>query len=215
MDARAAMQADGGEGDAGRVVRIATLGPAGTNHELVARRYLAFHGVGAHAILLVGSFAEAVRMLEAGEVDFILQCAVHPEAPATLGGNFRRIFAIDCFVSDSRSLAILTRRDVQAPRSIGLVMPATEAYADLGRWERKVPYPSIPLVLADLLAGRIDSGLVYRDGADAHPGLLRVDEEIGSPDDAWIVYGRVRANTGGLLAARDSAFARQVRALAR
>lgn len=193
-----------------RPVRMATLGPAGTNHELVARRYLDFHGAGTEGLRLAGSFREAVALLRAGEVDFVLQCAVHPDAPETLGGNFREVFAIDCFISDSRPLAILTRADVVAPRSIGLVMPATESYADLGRWQEKRPYASIPLAFADLLAGRIDSALAYRDYAADHPGLLRVDEEIGSPDDVWIVYGRERAHSGGLLASRESAFARRL-----
>jgi hypothetical protein len=163
---------------AGRPVRMATLGPAGTNHELVARRYLDFHGAATSGLRFAGSF--------------------------------REVFAIDCFISDSRPLAILTRADVATPRSIGLVMPATESYADLRRWQEKVPYAAIPLAFADLLAGRIDSALAYRDYADGHPGLLRVDEEIGSPDDVWIVYGRERAHAGGLLASRDSAFARRI-----
>ena len=202
------VEADRREG--ARVVRMATLGPAGTNHELVARRYLGFHGAGTRGLRLVASFREAVALLRAGEVDFVLQCAVHPEAPQTLGANFRDVFAIDCFISDSRPLAILTRAEVATPRSIGLVMPATESYADLGRWREKVPYAAIPLAFADLLAGRIDSALAYRDLADGYPGRLRVDEEIGSPDDVWIVYGRERAHSGGLLASRDSAFARRI-----
>ena len=197
---------------AGGPVRMATLGPAGTNHELVARRYLDFHGAATSGLRLVGAFREAVALLKSGEVDVVLQCAVHPDAPHTLGANFRDIFAIDCFISDSRPLAILTRTDVAEPQSIGLVMPATESYADLRRWKTKHPYTSIPLAFADLLAGRIDSALVYRDQADAHPGLLRVDEEIGSPDDVWIVYGRERALGGGLLAARGGGFARLLRA---
>jgi len=195
---------------AGRPVRMATLGPAGTNHELVARRYLDFHGAGTEGLRLAGSFREAIAWLRSGEVDFVLQCAVHPDAPETLGGNFRAVFAIDCFISDSRPLAILTRADVVAPRSIGLVMPATASYADLGRWQEKRPYASIPLAFADLLAGHVDSALAYRDYADDHPGLLRVDEEIGSPDDVWIVYGRERAHPGGLIASRRSAFARRL-----
>jgi len=204
------MDIPAGAAMAGRPVRMATLGPAGTNHELVARRYLDFHGAGTEGLRLAGSFREAIAWLRSGEVVFVLQCAVHPDAPETLGGNFRAVFAIDCFISDSRPLAILTRADVATPRSIGLVMPATESYADLRRWQEKVPYAAIPLAFADLLAGRIDSALAYRDYADGHPGLLRVDEEIGSPDDVWIVYGRERAHAGGLLASRDSAFARRL-----
>jgi ABC-type amino acid transport substrate-binding protein len=193
-------------------IRFATLGPSGTNHELVLQRYMAFHGVTDYAVTLVLSFTEAVAALQAGEVDFILQCAVHPQTPATLGENFRHLFAIDSFIADSQELAVLTRAEVEVPRSIGLLMPANEKYTDLSRWEQKVSYPSLPLIFDDLLAGKIDSGLVYRSLADRFPGRMRVEEVIGSPDDVWIVYGRQRALHGPLIASADSAFAREVRA---
>ena len=35
-----------------------------------------------------------------------------------------------------------------------------------------------------------DSGLFYLNYAERYPGQLRVDQEIGSPDDAWLVLGR-------------------------
>ena len=60
-------------GMAGRPVRMATLGPAGTNHELVARRYLDFHGAATSGLRFAGSFREAIDWLRSGEVDFVLQ----------------------------------------------------------------------------------------------------------------------------------------------
>lgn len=90
-------------------VRFATLGPSGTNHELVTKRYLAAQGVEHYGITLVLSFKEAIASLLQGDVDFIMQCAVHPETPETLGENFRSAFAIDCFISDSQELAVLSR----------------------------------------------------------------------------------------------------------
>jgi len=92
------METPAGADKAGGPVRMATLGPAGTNHELVARRFLDFHGAGTGELRLVGSFSEAIALLRSGEVDAVLQCAVHPDAPQTLGANFRDVFAIDCFI---------------------------------------------------------------------------------------------------------------------
>ena len=40
--------------------------------------------------------------------------------------------------------------------------------------------------------------------AETYPGRFRVELELGSIDDPWIVYGRRRACDGGLLAWRDS-----------
>lgn len=191
-------------------VRFATLGPAGTNHELITKRYLATQGISNYEIQLILSFKDAIAMLLADEVDYIMQCAVHPETPQTLGENFRSVFAIDCFISDSQELAVLSRRDVRIPRSIGVLLPANGNYTDLARWQEVTPFSSLPLIKDALLAGEIDSGLVYRSYADKHSDVLRVDEVIGSPDDVWIVYGRRRAYAGKLMGFGDGEFSRDV-----
>lgn len=182
------------------MVTIATLGPAGTNHEYVARAYTRFHDIQDARIELVSSFASAIDSLRAGTCDLILQCAVHPDTPSTLGGHFNEVYAVDCFISPSRELAILTRSDVDRPRSIGLLRPATESYADLSAWEEKVTGPSLPLIFESLLKGHYDSALVYLDYAKEFPDRVRVDKVIGSPDDVWIVYARERTSRGELQA---------------
>ncbi|NVM87893.1 S1-C subfamily serine protease [Variovorax sp. SG517] len=192
-------------------VRFATLGPGGTNHELITRRYLASQGIDDFEIKLILSFKDAITMLLEDTVDYVMQCAVHPETPQTLGENFRSVFAIDCFISDSQELAVLSRRDVQRPESIGVLLPANEKYTDLSRWKQVVSYSSLPLINEALLVGEIDSGLVYRAYADKHPEVLRVDEVIGSPDDVWIVYGRKRAFKEKLIGFGDGAFLDDVR----
>lgn len=185
------------------MVTIATLGPAGTNHEFVTREYIRFHDVPHARIVLVPSFAEATDGLLRGEYDFIVQCAVHPDTPATLGGHFDEMFAVDCFISPSRSLAILTRIEVETPRSIGLLRPATENYVDLGAWVEKIPGPSLPIIFENLLRAQYDSALVYHDYAQQFPDRVRVDKVIGSPDDVWIVYANERTSHGRLQAGRD------------
>ena len=186
------------------MLRVATLGPAGTNHELVTKRYLAFHDVADYEVVLVDSFAQGISSLKSGEVEYLVQCAVHPDTPATLGGNFKDIFAVDSFISASKPLAIVTRREVSEPRSIGVLLPANERYTDLSQFERKISYPSLPIIFAKLLQGEFDSALVYKEYADKHPDAVRVDEVIGSPDDVWVVYGRAQMAKNGILAWHDS-----------
>jgi hypothetical protein len=193
------------------MLRIATLGPSGTNHELVTKRYLEFHGAGASEVVLSETFEDAIQSLKSGNVDYVIQCAVHPHTPSTLGGNFKDVFAVDCFISASKPLAIVTRRDVSKPRSIGVLLPANELYTDLSRWESKISYPSLPTIFAKLLQGEFDSALVYKEYADQHPKEVRVDEVIGSPDDVWIVYGRTRIAGSGILCWRDSPTGREIR----
>lgn len=197
------------------MVKIATLGPEGTNHEMVTRRYMGFHQIEDYQIELISSFRDAVERMRRGEVDLILQCAVHPDTAATMGAAFNEVFVSDCFIADSQELGVLTRRDVATPKSIGLLMPSTSDYTDLSKWETHVHIPSLPLAFDKLMAGEIDSALIYTSYAERHPDLLRVDEVIGSPDDVWIVYSRKRmSNPGGIVANKASPFAAELGALA-
>ena len=101
--------------------------------------------------------------------------------------------------------------EVTVPKSLGL-QPATKAYLDTDRWERLVPEVSIMTVAEGLLDGRFDSGVTALSLADEHPGRFRIDEELGTVDDPWIVYGRERASDGGVVAWPDSPAARLFRA---
>lgn len=46
------------------MLKIATLGPAGTNHEMVTHRYMEFLGIENYWLLLVEDFPEAVDKLK-------------------------------------------------------------------------------------------------------------------------------------------------------
>ena len=195
------------------MIKFATLGPGGTNHELVTQRYIDFHQLKEAEIVPVGDFSHAVDMLKDGRVDYIIQCAVHPDTPNTLGHNFRSIYIVDTFISPSKDLAVLTRKEIANPKTIGAIIPATEAYADLSKWEKKVPVYSIPVIVEKMLAGELDSGLVYLEYAQKYPDKFRIEQVIGSPDDAWIVYGLTRTYKDQVQAWRDSPVAGQFRQL--
>jgi hypothetical protein len=183
---------------------FATLGPEGTNHERVTESYIRFHGIQNASVKLLPDFQGAKAGLLGGKYDFIVQCAVHPSTPETMGSNFHDMFAADCFISRSKELAVLTRKAVNHPRSIGLLAPATESYIDCSRWERRVYGQSLPLIFQGLLRGEYDSALVYLEYADQYPDVVQVDQVIGSPDDVWIVYAREQTSGGRLLAWKES-----------
>ena len=191
-----------------------TLGP-GTNHERVARAYLAFHRQPPTALRCVASAEDGARQVIDGAADYLILCSVHPDAAAITGRHYRVLFAMDAFISPSKPLAILTRRDVRTPRRLGLFKP-TRDYADTAAWTEVVEETegSIVTVWNRLLAGDYDSALVYLDYAAERPDLVRVAQTLGSPDDTWIVFGRERASGGRLLACADSAVARRLEATA-
>lgn len=193
------------------MITFATLGPAGTNHEFVTKEYIKFHEIENARVELVPDFAQATEGLLLGDYDFIVQCAVHPDTPWTMGGNFKRIFAVDSFISRSKELAVLTRKDVENPRSIGLLMPATESYVNIGKWQEVVTAPSLPIIFQNMLAGEYDSALVYLEYAKQYPDRVRVDQVLGSPDDVWIVYGLERTSEGTIQAWKDGPISRIIR----
>lgn len=194
-------------------VKFVTLGPASTNHALVSRRYLEFRGLPVEALSYVASPREGFRVVNGGEADYLILCAVHPDTPHIVGQAFNRIFIVDTFVAPSHSLAVVKRADVEVPTSIGLLSPATLTYVDTSRWGRVVEVPSGTLhdVLNGLLEKEYDAALVYARCVDEYPELLRLEEDIGSPDDAWLVLGRQRTATSGLLACMESPIVGQIR----
>ncbi|MGX8013632.1 hypothetical protein ACVDG8_034050 [Mesorhizobium sp. ORM8.1] len=196
------------------MICFATLGPVGTNHELVTKQYIKFNQLEGAEIALVDNFELAIEGLRSGLYDFVVQCAVHPATPTTMGAYFNEVFAIDTFISRSKDLAVLTRSEIDNPKSIGLLAPATESYIDINKWETKISERSLPIIFNNLLEGKYDSALVYLEYAEQFPDRVRVDQVIGSPDDVWIVYGKERTSGGRLQAWHESPGARFVRSKA-
>jgi hypothetical protein len=185
----------------GSAPTFVTLGPTGTNHELVTRNYLAFRGLEAANLVLVERFRTGLELMSNGRADFMVQVAVHPDCAqivATAHFEFG-IRVVDTFISPSKPLAILTRKTVNAPTSLGL-QPATSDYADLSPWPDHVYERSIMQVAEGLLQGRYDSGLTSIELADQYPDLLQVDVAIGTVDDPWIVFGKQSVTRTGLIA---------------
>lgn len=193
-------------------LRFVTLGPAGTNHDLVTRRYLAFHALEHAQVILIDDFFEGLAMMAGGRADFMVQVAVHPDcADVVSKAHFDfGIRIIDTFISPSRDLAILTRAEVARPRTLAL-QPATRGYADISAWPEHVPVSSIMRIAEGLLEGRYDSGLTTMEFAERHPGKFRIETSIGTVDDPWLVFGAERVSAGGLVAWPESPGSRQFR----
>jgi hypothetical protein len=185
------------------MVIFATLGPEGSNHELVTQRYIAFHNLRHASIRLFTDFDAAFQALFDGHVHHIIQVAVHPSVTSTVAKYRGKAFLIDAFIAPSKPMAVLTRATVDTPSTLGLQI-ATREYIDTSRWHTLIPEISIATVAQGLLAGKYDSGITSLDVMDAHPGVFRLDELIGVVDDAWLVYGCERTCWNHLLAWPES-----------
>lgn len=189
-----------------------TLGPAGTNHEMVTKNYLSFRGLKNASIVLIDDFYDGLEMMSDGQADFMLQVAVHPDCAGVVAtAHFKYgIRVIDSFISPSKALGIVTRKEVAHPTTLAL-QPATAAYSDISAWPEQIHVSSIMRIAEGLLEGKYDSGLTTLEFAERHPERLRVDVRIGTVDDPWLVYGKRRVSTGELLAWPSSPAVEQLR----
>ena len=178
-----------------------TLGPAGTNHEFVTGKYLEYRGLKNAQIKLIDDFLVGLAMINNGTADYMIQVAVHPECANVVAiAHFEYgIHVIDTFISPSKELGIVTRRDIKTPKTLAL-QPATIKYINVKKWEKLVYVNSIMHIPEGLLNGKYDSGLTTLEAAEKHKDQLRVDVQVGTVDDPWLVYGKCRVSNGNLVA---------------
>jgi hypothetical protein len=178
-----------------------TLGPSGTCHENALLHYLEFQGLAGVRIELEQDLLAAVDRVRERPNTYLLQCSAHLQVHLVTERHHREVFVLDTFIFPTKELALLVRRDVPRPRSLGIVS-ATRGYTDLERWAEVVDEPSKPVVARNLLAGRYDAGLTHLHHAVEHPQLLRAEEIYGAVDTTWVLYGRRRRFRGELIGQR-------------
>lgn len=169
-------------------IRVVTLGPAGTCHERAVQRYLDFQGIENFEIEFIADFMDGLERIRGQENAFLVQCSAHPRVHEVTERYWREVFVVDTFIYPTKHLVVLSRREVERPRSLGIV-PATKGYVDLSQWEEIIDVVSKPVVGEELLAGRYDSGLTHMEHFEEHEDELRLDLDIGEIDTTWVVYG--------------------------
>ena len=182
----------------GTAACIVTLGPAGTCHERAVEHYLEFQGVESFEIEFIADFLEGLERIRGQENAFLVQCSAHPRVHEVTERYWREVFVVDTFIYPTKHLVVLTRRDVDRPRSLGIV-PATKGYVDLSQWDEIVDVVSKPVVGEELLAGRYDSGLTHMEHFEEHRDELRLDLDIGEIDTTWVVYGTTKRFKGEVI----------------
>lgn len=179
-------------------VTLVTLGPAGTCHERATREYMRFQGVEDFEVDFIGDFFDGLEMIRGRPDAFLVQCSAHPLVHKITEKYWDEVFVVDTFIYPTKALAVLSRRDVERPRSLGLV-PATAGYVDLDDWDEVIDVQSKPIVAEELLAGRYDAGLTHLEHLALHPDELRLDLEIGEIDTTWVVYGTQKRFQGDVI----------------
>lgn len=167
---------------------LVTLGPVGTCHERAVQRYMEFQGIEDYEIEFIADFFDGLERIREKENAFLIQCSAHPKVHEITEHYWTEVFVVDTFIYPTKALAVLAQREIEHPKSLGLV-PATAGYIDREDWEEIVDVVSKPVVAAELLAGRYDAGLTHLEHLEKHPQDLRLVLEIGEIDTTWVVYG--------------------------
>ena len=181
-----------------RKITFVTLGPEGTCHQRAVREYARFQGLAEIEFELITDFFAGLEAIRGRDDAFLVQCSAHPKVHEITEKHWTEIFVVDTFIYPTKHLVLLSRRDVERPRSLGIV-PATKGYVDLSGWEEIVDVASKPIVAAGLLRGDYDSGLTHREHFEEHADELRLDLDIGEIDTTWVVYGTRKRFRGELI----------------
>lgn len=179
-------------------ITFVTLGPEGTCHERAVKEYARFQGIEDVEIELITDFFDGLERIRGRDDTFLIQCSAHPKVHEVTEKHFSEVFVVDTFIYPTKALAVLSRRDVQRPRSLGIV-EATEGYVDLSLWDEVIPQISKPLVAEALLRGDFDAGLTHLEHLAKHPDELRLELEIGEVDTTWVVYGTTKRFEGRVI----------------
>ncbi|HET9196972.1 MAG TPA: hypothetical protein VFN92_01790 [Solirubrobacterales bacterium] len=182
----------------GAPIKLVTLGPTGTCHERAVREYMAFQGIGDFEIEFIEDFLEGLERIRGEQGSFLVQCSAHPKVHEVTERHWREVFVVDTFIYPTKHLVLLSRREVEHPRSLGIV-PATKGYVDLSPWEEVIDVVSKPVVGEELLAGRYDAGLTHIEHLEEHEEELRLDLDIGEIDTTWLVYGNEKRFAGSVI----------------
>jgi hypothetical protein len=178
-----------------------TLGPTGTCHENALLRYLEFQDLDDARVELVAGFDEGLERVHSEPNAFLVQCSAHPDVHVITERYRQEVFVVDTFMYPAKEMALLVRKDVAEPKTLGIV-PAALGYPDLSAWESVSEESANPIVLRELLAGKYDAGVTIAAYADECPERLRVFECYGEVDTTWLVYGRRRRYEGELIGHR-------------
>ena len=157
-----------------------------------------FQGIENFELEFISDFLDGLERIRGRANAFLVQCSAHPKVHEVTERYWREVFVVDTFIYPTKHLVVLSRREVEQSRSLGIV-PATKGYVDLSQWDEVIDVVSKPVVGEELLAGRYDSGLTHMEHFEEHEDELRLDLDIGEIDTTWVVYGTSKRFAGEVI----------------
>lgn len=170
------------------MLRIYTLGPAGSCHENALNAYLAFQGVCDAEIVFVDDLVAAGEEVANSGDAYLLQCSAHLNVHLVTERYRDRLQVVDTFIYPTQPIAVVKRRGLANPRTLGLPQP-TLGYINEDEWDELVFETTKPVVEQKLLDGSYDAGVAYVASVERHPNKLELIQEIGQVVTTWLLYG--------------------------
>jgi hypothetical protein len=177
-----------------------TLGPEGTDHENATLEYLRLQDLSevAEISLVTDLVRDGLPRLRTEPNSLLVQCVAHQQVNE-VNMNPGEVFMVDTFMFPTMELGVVTRTDVETPKTMGLMKATTAYLKDPEAWEI-THEPSKPVVTEGLLEGRYDAGVTFAKDARENPEVLRVVESFGEVPTAWVVFAnRPRPEATGLI----------------
>lgn len=167
---------------------LGTLGPAGSNHALIAKRYLARHAAEGGECVFFEAFEAAFEALLEGRLTHVLQCTAHFSHADCVGRYMHRAFPVDAMIAGSKPLALLARRDAPMNPTHVALQPATRHYTDLSAFAQIIEAPTTVAVAEGLIDGRYQVGICAEEALAQAPDTLRLVRALGPALDTWVIY---------------------------
>ncbi|WP_417422530.1 hypothetical protein [Halomonas sp.] len=172
---------------------LGTLGPEGSNHALIAGRYLKRRAAQGSQYIFFDTFEAAFEALLASELTHVLQCTAHFSHADCVGRYMHRAFPVDTFIAGSKPLALLARRDAPEPEHIAL-QPATRYYTDLSAFKTIIEAPTTVAVANGLIEGHYQAGICAEEALAQVPDTLTLVRSLGPAIDTWVIYATEALN---------------------
>jgi len=164
------------------VIKIGTLAPEGTNHDLNTKRYLFFHKLKNARIVHYDSFLTAADDLEHGKIDKIIILPAHPEYKQLVAEyvNTGKIFREECFRGPNHGMGLLKRRGWIEKDSVAF-MPATRAAFDSENFKTLKTVRSNVDAGFQLMAGVTNWAYTFTSFAHRYPSQVEIVTEGAMP----------------------------------
>lgn len=180
------------------VMRFVTLGPQGSCHDNAIQHYLEHHNVKMFEVIFISDFLIGLELIYRNKADYLVQCSAHPQVHLITEKYPSEIKVVDTFIFPTKEIALLERKEIKTPNTIGLV-GLCEGYLEGITYSNFIYEYAKPIVGRGLLEGKYDAGITHYEYYKNFPNRFRVRKYIGQILTTWIVYGHDSIFKGDIL----------------